>query len=365
MDAVIVSAGIDTVIKNDTVPQAGLRVLSAAVRSRPRIPAARTLRHDTEWVLFTSGTTGAPKLVAHSLPGLMGAIHPSQGDAVWSTFYDVRRYGGLQILLRGLLGGGSMVLSNANESVAAFLTRAGASGVTHISGTPSHWRRVLMSGHAHAMAPQYVRLSGEIADQALLDRLRDIYPAARVSHAFASTEAGVAFDVTDGLAGFPAAWANGNALPGIELRVADGTLRIRSTRTATRYIGTARLHDGEGFVDTGDIVTLEEGRYHFRGRMGGIINVGGQKVHPEEVEAALTSHPAVLAARVRAQANPIMGAIVAADVVVRDAASQQDGLRQEILEASRARLAPHKVPALLRFVAALDMLPSGKMARLA
>jgi acyl-coenzyme A synthetase/AMP-(fatty) acid ligase len=223
-----------------------------------------------------------------------------------------------------------------------------------------------MSGHASAMAPQYVRLSGEIADQALLDRLRDAYPAARVSHAFASTEAGVAFDVTDGLAGFPAAWVSGDAaLPGIDLRVADGTLRIRSTRTATGYLGAAPLHDGDGFVDTGDIVTLDGGRYHFCGRMGGIINVGGQKVHPEEVEAALATHPAVLAARVRAQANPITGAIVTAEIVVKDPAAKTDRLRHEIIEASRARLAPHKVPALLRFVTALEMLPSGKMARLA
>ena len=67
----------------------------------------------TEWVLLTSGTTGVPKMVVHSLAALTGAIKPSQpGDAppVWATFYDIRRYGGLQILLRALFGNGSMVL---------------------------------------------------------------------------------------------------------------------------------------------------------------------------------------------------------------------------------------------------------------
>jgi non-ribosomal peptide synthetase component F len=119
----------------------------------------------TEWVLFTSGTTGRPKLLIHTLAGLTGPLDDGlvvAKDAVWSTFYDIRRYGGLQILLRACLGGGSMVLSDAAEPVAGFLQRAGEYGVTHISGTPSHWRRALMSGEAAAMAPDYVRLSGEV-----------------------------------------------------------------------------------------------------------------------------------------------------------------------------------------------------------
>lgn len=360
LDAAIVQAGIDTLITDDLAPRAGVQVLPCSSDLCPRLDRPQTL-FDTEWVLFTSGTTGAPKLVSHALPGLIGPIGTASSGAVWSTFYDVRRYGGLQILLRALLGGGSMVLSDAAESVGAFLARAGAAEVTHISGTPSHWRRALISGHAARIDPAYVRLSGEIADQAVLDRLRVAYPAARISHAFASTEAGVAFDVTDGLAGFPAAWV-GAAGP-VELRVAGDTLRIRSARTATGYLGAAALlADAEGFVDTGDIVTLRGDRYHFLGRVGGVINVGGHKVHPEEVEAALHAHPAVLAARVRARPNPITGAVVAADVVVDGMAD--DALCRAIKEACRARLASHKVPALLRIVPALDVLPSGKLARL-
>ena len=72
-------------------------------------------------------------------------------------------------------------------------------GVTHLSGTPSHWRRALMSPQIHDIAPRYVRLSGEIADQAILDSLRAAFPDATVGHAYASTEAGVAFEVDDGL----------------------------------------------------------------------------------------------------------------------------------------------------------------------
>ena len=109
-----------------------------------------------------------------------------------------------RFFLRAALTGTSLVLSSAQESTADFLARAASHRVTHISGTPSHWRRALMSSAAHLITPEYVRLSGEIADQTILNQLRAVYPQARIAHAFATTEAGVAFDVNDGLAGFPA-----------------------------------------------------------------------------------------------------------------------------------------------------------------
>ena len=113
---------------------------------------------------------------------------------VWGTFYDIRRYGGLQIFLRAVLGGGSLVLSSAAEPMADHLERLSAHEVTHISGTPAHWRRALMSPQAHRITPHYIRLSGEIADQAILNTLHSFYPKAAISHAFASTEAGVGFE---------------------------------------------------------------------------------------------------------------------------------------------------------------------------
>src|SRR2546427_10657964 len=210
----------------------------------------------------------------------MGGGRPWGDPAVWSTFYDIRRYGGLQIFLRALLGGGSMVLSSADESTRDFLIRAGGHGVTHISGTPSHWRRALMSPAAHRIAPRYVRLSGEIADQAILDHLRACYPEARIAHAFASTEAGVAFDVGDGLAGVPASLIEGQGADG-EMNVEDGSLRIRSTRTAARYLGgeVGAIADRAGFVATGDMLERRGDRHHFVGRRGGIMHVRGRESH--------------------------------------------------------------------------------------
>lgn len=364
-------AGIDLVVTDRPEGERGVlgAVEIAGCRDEPReITAEAEPERATEWVLATSGTTGAPKLVAHSLAALTGAMRgrpPAETGTVWATFYDIRRYGGLQIFLRAMMGGTSIVLSDEHEGPSEHLVRLAESGATHITGTPSHWRRALMSPEVSRLSPRYVRLSGEIADQPTLDLLRAAFPNARIGHAYASTEAGVAFEVEDGRAGFPASYLGVRGA--VEMKVEDGTLRIRSDRTASRYLGASAppLGDREGFVDSGDIVELRGDRYHFVGRQGGIINVGGQKVHPEEIEAVINEHAEVRMSLARAQRNPLTGAIVVADVVAAEGVGNQDHLRisDEIGELCRSRLARHKVPVIIRFVGSLPMTAGGKLRR--
>jgi acyl-coenzyme A synthetase/AMP-(fatty) acid ligase len=364
-------AGADVTVTDEPAAQSintqQLRITHSGLASNAE-PAAGNSPLETEWILLTSGTTGRPKLVQHTFASLTGAIEPGyQLARVWSTFYDIRRYGGLQIFLRAVLTGTPLVLKSAHVTAAEFLARAGALGVTHILGTPSHWRRALMSSAASSIAPRYVRLSGEIADQPILNNLRRQYPRAIIAHAFASTEAGVAFVVEDGLMGLPS--QSLMRTPGVEMKVEAGTLRVRSNRTATRYLGadSQPLKDAEGFVDTGDAMELRDGRFCFVGRRDGIINVGGLKVHPEEVEAVINRHPEVSMSLVRSRKSPITGAIVIADVVLRTPPLTDDSrapvLQRDILQFCRGELALHKVPAAINFVPSLDVADSGKMVR--
>jgi acyl-CoA synthetase (AMP-forming)/AMP-acid ligase II len=322
----------------------------------------------TEWLLLTSGTSGPPKIVRHSMASLTAAIGTLRGTSVWSTFYDVRRFGGLQILLRAVLGGSSLVLSSAGENVADHLKRLATHAATHVSGTPSHWRRVLMSSAAKQIEPRYVRLSGEIADEAILTQLRITYPQASICHAYASTEAGVCFEVNDGIEGFPEGLVR-EGRGEVDIRVEAGTLRIRSRRTASGYLSRvpSRLLDDEGFVDTGDLVELRGTRYFFIGRKEGIINVGGLKVHPEEIEAAINRHPEVHACQVRSRKNYFVGAMVEADIVLKTARGKtgelMPELEREIIALCRRDLAPHKVPVTIRFVARLELTATGKLVR--
>jgi acyl-coenzyme A synthetase/AMP-(fatty) acid ligase len=323
---------------------------------------------ETEWVLTTSGTTGNPKLVAHTLEGLAGginiAISPEPGT-VWSTFYDIRRYGGLQVFLRAMLGPSSLVLSDPEEPIRDFLQRVGGAGVTHILGTPSHWRMALMSSAVDGIAPRYVRLSGEIADQAILDQLKAAFPEARVAHAYASTEGGVGFTVDDGLEGFPASLVGERS--GIEIMVRNDTLHVRSKRTGRQYLGAnaAALIDAQGFVDSGDRVARRGDRYYFLGRNTGMINVGGIKVLPEEVETVINGHPAVALSRVRARPNPILGAVVEAEVVLQADGAQAEpaALKGAIIAHCRQHLAKHKVPFNVKFVPELPITAGGKLLR--
>ena len=334
----------------------------------PRVHSSQE-RLPTEWILLTSGTTGRPKMVLHTLASLVGAISASEShtELIWGTFYDIRRYGGLQIYLRAVLTRSSLLLTGPQELVANFLQRAGEAGVTHISGTPSHWRRALMSPESDRIRPRYIRLSGEIADQAILNNLRSFYPDAEISHAFATTEAGVAFDVRDALSGFPASMLTGTR--GVDLKVVDATLRVRSSRTAERYLGENPpvLKDPEGFVDTGDVLELRDGRYHFQGRRDGVINVGGLKVHPEEVEAVLNRHPQVRLSLVKTKKNPITGALVVAEVLLKDPSTPDGAQAREmqlaLTQFCRESLAPYKVPAAISFVPALAVSETGKLVR--
>jgi acyl-coenzyme A synthetase/AMP-(fatty) acid ligase len=363
------SAESDAIVTEDAEigcsmePSLAKRRLSIDPHTRARSPI------ETEWILLTSGTTGAPKLVKHSLATLTAAIKArtlSSEPIVWSTFYDIRRYGGLQIFLRAALTGSPLVLSSSQEAIADFLVRAGKRGVTHISGTPSQWRRALMSAAANGIAPTYVRLSGEIADQAILNQLQSQYPKAKIVHAFASTEAGVVLEVSDVVMGIPSD-AFGHTSE-VEMKVEEGTLRVRSNRTAFEYLGKdpLRLKDTKGFVDTGDVLELREGRYYFAGRRDGTINVGGLKVHPEEVESVLNRHPEVGMSLVRMKKSSITGGLVVADVVLRTPTPTEDAartLQHDILKFCREELAVYKVPVGINFVSTLAVAQSGKLIR--
>lgn len=370
LPSIIRDASVDAIVCSDPAVFAGCgvdTVHNCRLDLVPRDGAWRAPACLTEWLMLTSGTTGDPKIAIHTLAGLTGAIAaaaPGEPRPVWATFYDIRRYGGLQIFLRAVFSGGSLVLSMPGEAIGDHLARLASEGVTHVSGTPTHWRKAMMSAAIAPFTPAYVRLSGEIADQAILDALRATFPNAAIGHAYASTEAGVGFDVNDGREGFPASYLD-EIRNGVELRVVDGSLRIRSNRMAASYAGRPdlKMTDAEGWVDSGDMVEVRDGRCHFTGRRGGIINVGGLKVHPEEIETVINRHGAVRQSRVKPRKSPVIGAIVVADVVLHDGAGEVNAVKQDILALCRSVLPAHKIPALVNVVASIEMTPGGKVSR--
>jgi hypothetical protein len=192
----IEDAGIEAIVTDEPLrwSDAGVYLILGAHLPEGALKQPPRTERATEWLMLTSGIPGVPKIVGYTLKGLCGAIvadGPERGEPpVWATFHDIRHYGGLQIFLCAIVGGGSMVLSEHGEGLADHVARLSERGVTHISGTPSHWRELLMNGTATGFSPRHVRLSGEIADQAVLDGLVEAFPNASVGHDHDSTEAG-------------------------------------------------------------------------------------------------------------------------------------------------------------------------------
>ena len=376
LPAIVTDAEVDAIVSDHAAPEHERLGVDLRVICSPEIRPTKTqpLRpYRTEWVLLTSGTTGAPKAVMHTLASLTAAIKPrgiGEPAITWATFYDIRRYGGLQIFLRAVLGGAPLVLSDSKEPMGEFLARLAAHGATHITGTPSHWRRVLWSPAAGSITPRYVRMSGEAADQTIIDNLRAVYPNAKIGHAYASTEAGVGFHVDDEREGFPAGFL-GEVRDGVEIKIEGGSLCVRSPGTAARYLGKGRgpVAAEDGFVDTGDVIIMRGDRCFFGGRAGGIINVGGSKVHPEEVEAVINRHPDVRLSLVRPKKNPITGSVVIAEVLLADSLvgsrtdARKSEVKGEILQLCRENLMQFKVPVAISFVPRLPITVSGKLAR--
>lgn len=340
-------------------------VLAASGPAIDATPPAQADRVQTGWLMTTSGTTGGPRMVRHSLAGLTRttrarALQQAQ-PPVWGLMYDHTRFAGLQVLLQSLLSGACLAAPDLTMPLTGQLAFLQNAGCTHLSATPTLWRKILMTPGAQDLALTQITLGGEIADNALLTALSQRFPAARISHIFASTEAGVAFSVRDGLAGFPASYLT-DPPSGIALQIRDGRLWVRNDHVQPAYLGHAGSFGTGGWIDTGDTILQAQDRVLFRGRNSGIINVGGSKVHPEEVERVLLTHPQVAAARVFARPNPIIGALVAAEVVpVPDA--DPAALRADLMAHLHARLDRHAVPAILTITAALHVSGAGKVQR--
>lgn len=319
----------------------------------------------TRWVLTTSGTTGQPKLVEHGLDSLTrttkGDVDRGEGQ-VWGLLYDYSRFAGLQVVLQSLLSGATLVAPDLNAPLAEQITALAQENVSHLSATPTLWRKILMSPEHADLSLRQITMGGEIANAQILAGAKRAWGDARVSHIFASTEAGVGFSVTDGLEGFPASFLT-NPPAGIGLKIQDQRLWVRNTKVSPQYLGAQGGMLGEdGWVDTGDSVEESQGRIYFRGRESGVINVGGNKVHPEEVERVLLSHPHVALARVYAKSNAITGALVIADIVPTDDAPR-DELRKMVLAHAREQLDRYMVPAMLKIVSGFETNVAGKIVR--
>lgn len=338
----------------------------AEVEELERFTGCPVPESETRWILATSGTTGEPKLVSHTLVGLSATVragNPGSTPPRWGLLYDHARFAGLQVLLQAVLSGSVLLAPRYDSPLDDKLAMFASSGCTHLSATPTLWRQIAASPRARELDLRQITLGGEIADDRILQALSRRFPEARISHIYASTEAGVGFSVSDRREGFPVKFLESTP-SGVELRIAEGRLYVRNTWVSPAYVGSAETFgERDGWVDTGDAVEVRGDRVHFLGRANGVINVGGDKVHPEVVERVLREHPAVADVRAYGKRSAITGSLVVADVVPAGATAGNTTLPGEIRAWAARGLARHEVPAIIRIVPALAMSETGKLVR--
>lgn len=324
------------------------------------LPAvAGTSDEPTAWILTTSGTTGEPKAVRHSLASLTRTtkIDVERGATQrWGFLYDHTRFAGFQVVLQSTLSGATLLAPSSALPLTERVAFLASGGCTHLSATPTLWRRLMMTPGFDALPLEQATLGGEIADQPLLTALGNAFPEARVAHIYASTEAGVGFSVSDRRAGFPLEYVS-RGVGRAELEIRDGRLFIRQA------VDAQGNPTGDAWLDTGDAVRVDGDRVYFLGRAAGAINVGGNKIYPEVVERALLEDPLVAGAHVAGRRNPIMGQLVVASVELSDAGRQTENATTLIRQHAIEKLGRVAAPAMVTVVESISTNAAGKVER--
>jgi acyl-CoA synthetase (AMP-forming)/AMP-acid ligase II len=322
--------------------------------------------------ILTSGTTGKPKAVQHTWQSLCRPARRIEDCAAprWLQTYRPSLYAGLQVLLQCFLNYG--VLHIADEAwgpseIAKFIAE---NRVEYVSATPSYWRRLLLFSDPatlKAIRPVQITLGGEVVDQAILDSLTRHFPDARIVHIYATTELGRCFSVTDGLQGFPKRFMDAPSSDGVEIRIQNNELLVRSANAMVgydRYSGENPhlASSTDGWIQTADLVTVDGARVIFVGRKNDMINVGGNKVHPVEIERIIRHVPGVFDVRVYARRSSISGQLVACDLV-SDKSRPDPELLGAVQKTCHANLAAYQRPRLLNIVEQIELSTAQKTIR--
>lgn len=280
----------------------------------------------------TSGTTGEPKRIELDLSSALAKKRAGSPDERWLLMYEPFRWAGISVILHTLKSDCTLCLPDEfefPELLAAFAFYK----PTHISCTPSMFRNLVIRDGEKALqsAPiKQITFGGEAANQSVLDLAKSVWPEARISHVYASTELGDICSVSDGLEGVP----------------------------ASKFLSYLFTEDGEmwvGNTSTGDIWERRGDRYYFVGRKNEIINVGGNKVSPIVIEEFALSNGAKVA-KAYSIPSPLMGSLVGLDIV-----GELD--TKELLLAYRAKFPKYMCPISINKVDEIEITSAGKLKR--
>ncbi|MEQ8228969.1 MAG: fatty acid--CoA ligase family protein [Rhodospirillales bacterium] len=303
-------------------------------------------------VVFSSGSSGQPKGILQDCERVMRKfVTPRDG---WRTvlFLMIDHFGGFNTLLGTFAYGGGAVCVDQRlpENVCRTIEAAKA---TLLPTTPTFLNLVIASGCAKSFDLSSLKLityGTEMMPEETLKRLGDLFSEARVKQTYGLSELGVLRSKT---VDEKSTWLRvGGA--GFETKVVDGQLWIRSEANMVGYLNAPNPFDADGWMNTGDRVEVNGDMIRFLGRESDIINVGGQKVFPAEVEAVLLQADGIADATVYGVDNRLLGKVVEARVILTT--DEEEGAAVKRLRAyCLEHLAKFKVPARIRTADAAEI----------
>jgi acyl-CoA synthetase (AMP-forming)/AMP-acid ligase II len=294
-------------------------------------------------VLFSTGTTGRPKAILHDLTLFLKRFETPRPTLRTINFLLFDHIGGINTLLHTLFNKG-VVVAPESRTVDSILETCRKFNVEVLPTTPTFLRIMLISGAVPSKVPDCLKVvtyGTERMDQPTLDDLCKLLPNVDFRQTFGMSELGIVRVKSEAR----------NSLfmkvggEGVETRVVNNVLQIRSESRMLGYLNAPSPFDAEGWYDTKDVVEVKDGYYKVTGRISDVINVGGLKFMASEVERVALQFPNVSLVKATPKSNPITGQHV--ELLVQ-ATNEGSVDKVALLDFLKDRLQPHMVPKRLR-----------------
>ncbi|KUM90830.1 MULTISPECIES: ANL family adenylate-forming protein [Streptomyces] len=310
-------------------------------------------------VLLSSGSTGAPKVILHSLDVLVGEKlqkrprrRPNALNILMVLMFD--HIGGINSLLSTLLVGGTAVLPRHRtpDEICALIERH---RILVLPTSPTYLNLIMVGGYHRTYDLSSLRLityGTEPMSDELLDRVHRTFPGVRLLQTFGTSETGIATTTSESSSSTYFKISDA----GVEYRIVDGELQLRSR---TQFLGYLNYDDDSLTEDrwfrTGDLVEeAADGYLRIKGRAKEVINVGGEKLLPLELESVLMGSPLVEDCVVYGRPNAITGQAVCVDIKPSGELTRA-ALRKHVTEFLAGRVEPFKVPSKINVVDTIAM----------
>ncbi|MGA3324796.1 MAG: AMP-binding protein [Terriglobia bacterium] len=330
-------------------PDAGGAVLLDKRAVTPSHPLFAELgqRDHPGLVLFSSGSTGESKAALHDFARLLDKFKTPRRGMVTLTFLMIDHIGGINTLFHVLSNAGTVVVSPSRDPHVVCATIA-AQKVELLPTSPTFLNLLVLSEaykHYDLSSLKLITYGTEMMPKRTLERISELLPHVTLQQTYGLSEVGILRSKSERP---DSLWVRVGG-EGCETKVKDGTLWIKAHSAMVGYLNAPSPFDAEGWLNTGDLVEVKGEYIRFLGRATEIINVGGRKVYPAEVENVLMEIPNVRDVTVSSAPNPITGNIVVARFNLIEP-EDFSPFRKRVREFCRGRLDPFKIPARMEIV---------------